>query len=74
MNPRSDLQWFGGVAGLATDAEVRTSFGGLWYSSLKFRTAMRPFPPEVIRDGGFRKATAKTDADPNRFEARPGSD
>ena len=73
-NPRSDLQWFGGVAGLALDAKVRTSFGGLWSSSLKFRTTMRPFPPEALRDGVFRKATAKTNADSIRTDPKRDPD
>ena len=42
------------------------AIGGLWSSSLPVRKALRPFLPQSLRDGLFRKATAKTEAVPIR--------
>ena len=44
--------------------------GGLWASSLPVRKALRPFLPQGLRDGLFRRATAKTEAVPIRPETR----
>lgn len=44
--------------------------GGLWASSLPLRKALRPWLPQSLRDGLFRKVTAKTEKVPINPETR----
>jgi hypothetical protein len=47
-----------------------STVGGLWSSSLPIRKALRPWLPQSLRDGMFRKITDKTDKVPIRPETR----